>query len=406
MQFGYHIAKKLSFKTQQTFTKTVTLLASIAVSISVSVVILSFGILLGFKKEIREKVKGYAGDINVTRYQLASGNETNLFDIDSAFITKTKNDPAIESIYPFIHKAGILKSDSTLEGIIFKGVPANFNFYFYQKHLVWGKIPIYSDTSDSYDILISEYTATILDLDTGDRVDLYFIDQADVRRRRPKICGVFNTGLREFDKQFAIADLRSIQRIVDQTYTQAGGYQINIKDANSTPEIQDQLSKLLDYTYAIQTMQDLYPTMFQWLDIVDTNVLVIIILMSIVAIINIITMLLILIIERIPMIGILKSMGASSSKIGSIFNWQGGFILFGGLLLGNIIALGLAHLQKKYTIIQLNPDTYYMDAVPFHLPYDYLVYINLIALLVCFIFTYIPIRLIHRIQPVQSIQFS
>jgi lipoprotein-releasing system permease protein len=146
--------------------------------------------------------------------------------------------------------------------------------------------------------------------------------------------------------------------------------------------------------------------MFQWLDIVDTNVLVIIILMSIVAIINIITMLLILIIERIPMIGILKSMGASSSKIGSIFNWQGGFILFGGLLLGNIIALGLAHLQKKYTIIQLNPDTYYMDAVPFHLPYDYLVYINLIALLVCFIFTYIPIRLIHRIQPVQSIQFS
>jgi lipoprotein-releasing system permease protein len=406
MQLGYHIAKKLSFNTQHSFTKTITSLAIAAVSISICVVILAFGILLGFKKEIREKIKGYAGDISISRYQLASGSETNLFDIDYEMIRKIEEEEHVSSIFPFINKAGILKSDTTLEGIILKGLPANYDYSFYQKHLVRGKIPHYTDTTDSYDILLSEYTASILNLDTGDRVNLYFIDQSNVRRRMPLISGIFNTGLQEFDKQFAIAHLRSIQRVVSKDYSKAAGYEINVDQAEHVITIQNKLQNYLDYTYAINTAQDLYPAMFQWLDIVDTNVLVIIILMFIVAIINIITILLILIIERIPMIGILKSMGAQSSKIGNIFNWQGAFILTAGLLIGNGVALGFASIQNKYSIIKLNAETYYMDAVPFYLPWDYLLYINLGALFACFVFTYIPVRIIHRIHPAQSIRFS
>ena len=406
MQLGYHIAKKLSFYTQHSFTKTITSLAITAVSISICVVILAFGILLGFKKEIREKIKGYAGDISINRYQLASGSETNLFDIDYEMIRKIEKEEHVSSIFPFINKAGILKSDTILEGIILKGLSANYDYSFYQKHLVRGKIPHYTDTIDSYDILLSEYTASILNLDTGDRVNLYFIDQSNVRRRMPLISGIFNTGLQEFDKQFAIAHLRSIQRVVSKDYSKAAGYEINIDQAEHSITIQNKLQNYLDYTYAINTVQDLYPAMFQWLDIVDTNVLVIIILMFIVAIINIITILLILIIERIPMIGILKSMGAQSSKIGNIFNWQGAFILTAGLLIGNGVALGFASIQNKYSIIKLNAETYYMDAVPFNLPWEYLIYINLGALFVCFVFTYIPIRIIHRIHPAQSIRFS
>ena len=308
MQLGYHIAKKLSLNTQHSFTKTITSLAIVAVSISVSVVILAFGILLGFKKEIREKVKGYSGDISISRYQLASGSETNLFDIDYEMIKEIEQEEYVSSIFPFINKAGILKSDTTLEGIIFKGLPANYDYSFYQKHLVRGEVPLYLDTVDSYDILLSEYTASILNLDTGDRVNLYFIDKSNVRRRMPLISGIFNTGLQEFDKQFAIAHLRSIQRIVNNDYSKAAGYEINVDQAEHVITIQNKLQNYLDYTYAINTVQDLYPAMFQWLDIVDTNVLVIIILMFIVAVINIITMLLILIIERIPIIVILKSM--------------------------------------------------------------------------------------------------
>lgn len=409
MQLGYYIAKKLSFSKQQSFTKTITVLAIAAVSISVCVVILAFGILLGFKKEIRAKVRGYAGDVSVSRYQLAEGSESNFFTINPHFTQRTKTIAGVESIFPFIHKAGILKSDSTLEGIIFKALPANYDFSFYKKHLKRGIIPMYTDSSDSYDILLSEYTASILNVDTGNRLNLYFIDQNDVRRRKPKVVGIFNTGLQEFDKQFAIAHLRSIQRLTSSdyttAYTQAAGYEVRISDPTATIETQQKISLLLDYNFAINTIEELYPVMFQWLDIVDNNVIVIIVLMFIVAIINIITVLLILIIDRVPMIGLLKAMGASSDKVMAVFRWQGLFILLGGLFLGNAVALVAAYLQVKYHLIRLDADTYYMDAVPFSLPLGHWFLINLGALAVCFVFTYIPVRLVNRIQPSDSIKF-
>ncbi|PCJ66399.1 MAG: hypothetical protein COA58_06375 [Bacteroidetes bacterium] len=407
MQFGYYIAKKLSLSKQHSFTKTITGLAIAAVSISVCVVILAFGILLGFKKEIREKVQGYAGDISITRYQLANGNETNLFDIDSNLIQDLNQTEGISSVFPFINKAGIIKSDSTLEGIVLKCFPSNYDFSFYKKHLKRGIIPSYTDSIDSYDILISEYTASIMQVDTGDRLNLYFINNQDVRRRKPKIVGIYNTGLQEFDKQFAIAHLRAIQRVVSTKnyYSKAAGYEVKIDNFEDIEQAKSNVSSRLDYNYAVNSIIELYPTIFQWLEIVDANVIVIIVLMFIVAIINIITVLLILIIDRIPMIGLLKAMGASSQKVMGIFNWQGTFILIGGLVLGNIIALGAAYMQNKYKVIGLPADTYYMDAVPFTLPLSYLLIINFGALLVCFLFTYVPVRLINKIGPLQSINF-
>ncbi len=407
MQLGYYIAKKLSFSKSQSFTKTITLLAIAAVSVSLSVVILSFGILLGFKKEIREKVQGYAGDISISRYQLANGTESNLFEIDTSFIRQLKKDTRVKTVFPFINKAGILKSDSTLEGVILKGLPSDYNFEFFQKHLKRGVLPTYTDSIDHHDILLSEYTARIMNVDTGDRINLYFIDNSDVRRRKPKIVGIFNTGLQEFDKQFAVAHLRAVQRVVekDHTYTTAAGYEVRLHDFENIDATKDYISTLLDYNYAINGIVDLYPTIFQWLDIVDNNVEVIILLMLIVAIINIITVLLILIIERIPMIGVLKAMGARSSKVSSIFNWQGLFILIGGVVLGNAIALSLAFLQINYKFIELPADTYYMDAVPFTLPLSYLFAINIGAVIICFLFTYIPVRLVNSIKASDSIVF-
>lgn len=404
MQIGYYIATRLSSNKQQSFTKTVTRLAIAAVSISVCVVLLSYGILLGFKQEIRQKVKGYAGDISITRYQLASGNETNYFDIDTSFMSEVNSAIGVESIFPFINKAGIIKSDSTIEGIVFKGAPSDYNFSFYNKHIVKGEVPVYSDSSISYDIMISEHVASLMQVDTGDRLFLYFIDNNDVRRRRPKIVGIFNTGLLEFDKQFAISDIRMLQQL-ENNYKVAAGYEIKVQDAESLEKVHTEISKLLNYNYAVKTLKELYPTMFQWLELVDTNVLAIIILMLLVAIINIITVLLILIIDRIPMIGVLKSLGASSSKVMSIFKWQGLFILGGGLLLGNSLAIVLSFLQTQYKLFPLEPDTYYMDAVPFYLPIEFWVFINLGALLICFLSTYIPVRLISRISPSQSVNF-
>ncbi len=406
MQFGYYIAKKLSFKHPQSFTKTITRLAIAAVSISVCVVILAFGILLGFKKEIQEKVSGYTGDITITKYQLTKGNENNLFPVSPGLTDSLNRIAGIKNTFSYINKAGIIKSDSVLEGLIFKGVPYNYDFSFYNKHLKRGQIPSYSDSTDSYDILLSEHSASLLAVDTGDRVNLFFIENNDVKRRRPKIVGIFNTGLQEFDKQFAIADLRMLQRVVSTDYTQIGGYEVLVSSFEEVEQVQEAITKQIDYNLSAQTVIDLYPTMFQWLEIVDTNVVVIIVLMFVVAIINIITVLLILIIDRIPMIGLFKSMGANTPKIMSIFNWQGLFIVIGGIILGNIIGLGTAFLQIRYQLIGLPADTYYMDAVPFYLPAMHIVLINLGALVVCFLFTYLPVKLVSNVKPTQSINFQ
>jgi lipoprotein-releasing system permease protein len=405
MKFGYYIAKKLSTSKQQTFTTTITRLAIAAVSVSICVVILSFGILLGFKKEIREKVTGYAGDIVISQYQLSNGNEQNTFDIDKKLIAKIKNKLNVDAVFPIIQKAGIVKSDSVLEGLIFKGVPYNYDFSFFEKHLKKGKLPVYADSTDSYDILLSEYSAQVLSVDTGSTLNLFFIDDSDVRRRRPKVVGIYNTSLQEFDKQFAIGDFRMLQRIVSTDYKVTSSLEVKVNNFNLVDGTSESINEDLDYKLGAKTVKEMYPTIFQWLEIVDTNVLVIIILMFIVAIINMFTVLLILIIDRIPMIGLLKAMGSGTTQILSIFNWQGLFILVGGVLIGNAVALTAAFLQNQFKLIKLSADTYYMDSVPFYLPWYYLVIINIVAIVICYIFTYLPLKLIAKITPSDSIRF-
>ena len=406
MQFSRFIANKLSFNTSASFTRTITRVAAAAVSLSVMVVLLAYGILLGFKKEIRQKVTGYAGDITVSAYQVAQGTDLSLLELSETIIEDIEDEPEVESVYPFLTKAGIIKTDSLLEGVLFKGIPHNYDLSFYQKHLLKGNLPVYTDSTDRYDILLSEYTSTLLNLDTGDRVDLFFIEGSDVKRRRIRICGIFNTHLQEFDKQFAIADLRVIQRIVHPSYTRIGGYEVNVRNFKTIEETKARINTLLPYELEAKSVMERYPTLFQWLEIVDTNVVIIIVLMFVVAVINIVTILLILIIDRIPMIGILKSMGARNTSIMNIFSWQGIYIVLSGLVIGNVLAMGMGWLQAQYKVVGLEADTYYMDAVPFALPFSYWLLINLGALVACYAFTYLPVRFLSNIQPSQSIRFK
>ena len=406
MQIGFFIAKKLSFENQQGFTKTITILATLAVAVSIAVVIIAFGILLGFKQEIRGKVTGYGGDITVSSYQLTSGSENSLLDFNDSVLNSISSDKQIESVYPYLNKAGILKTDSLLEGLIFKGIPHNYDLSFYRKHLVKGNLPEYSDSSDSYDILLSESTALLLNVDTSDRLNLFFIQNGDVKLRRPEVVGIYNTGLTEFDKKSAIADIRMLQRVVTTEYTQIGGYEIKVADFEKIDKTTNSIQASLPYSLSATSIIDNYPTIFQWLEIVDTNVIVIIALMFVVAVINIVTVLLILIIERVQMIGILKSLGANNKSVLGIFSYQGLFILLGGVIIGNAVALSLGLLQSKYKLLGLSADTYYMDSVPFHLPLSIWILINAGAIVVCFLFTFLPASVISRITPVKSLKFN
>lgn len=406
MLFGYYIAKKLARKSAHSFTRTVVRLAIVAVSLSITVVVISFGILLGFKKEIREKVSGYAGHVTVSSFDLSVGNEHEQLIIDSSLMNSIASVKNVRSVHPFLNKAGILKTDSVIEGLIFKGVPHDQDLSFYFKFLVKGRLPQYSDTLDSYEILISEQTAKILDTDTAKKLNLYFVEEGDVKRRRPTVVGIFNTGLQSFDKQFAIVDLRMLQRVLSTNYVIAAGYRIEVDEFTQLEETTKAIDNSIGATLQAQSVKEQYDTMFKWLEIVDSNVLIIIILMFVVAVINMMTVLLILIIERIPMIGLFKAIGARDGVIMNIFSWQGVFILLGGLLLGNAIALGFAYMQTNFHLIKLSAETYYMDAVPFHLPLYYLLLINVGTIVAAYVFTWLPALVISRIQPARSLQFK
>lgn len=406
MLFGYYIANKLARKSEHSFTRTVVRLAIVAVSLSITVVVISFGILLGFKKEIREKVSGYAGHINISSFDLSQGNEHSQLMIDSNLMSEVGALDNVVSVKPFLNKAGILKTDSIIEGLIFKGVPYDYDMSFYEKYLVKGRMPNYSDTADSYEILISEQTANILEADTFDKLNLYFVEEGDVKRRRPVVVGIFNTGLQSFDKQFAVVDIRMLQRVLSRAYLIASGYQVMVNDFSKLDEITKEVDHSISATLQAKSVKEQYETMFQWLEIVDSNVLIIIILMFIVAVINMMTVLLILIIERVPMIGLFKALGTRDRKIMQIFSWQGVFILLGGLVLGNVIALSFAYIQQNYEVIKLSAETYYMDAVPFHLPLSYLLMINVGTIIAAYVFTWLPALIVSRIQPARSLQFK
>ncbi|MFY0643695.1 MAG: ABC transporter permease [Bacteroidia bacterium] len=406
MRFALFIANKLTRNNNASFTKTVVRLATIAVSISVLVVILSYGILLGFKKEIRDKVSGYAGHITVSNFDLSQGNEHTELLIDDEIEKNIRAVENVKSVYPFLNKAGIIKSDSIIEGLIFKGIPSDYDLAFYKKHLLRGQLPSYTDSIDSYDILLSALTAQHLEVDTGSKLQLYFVNEGDVKRRRVTVKGIFNTGLQTFDKQFALCHLRMVQRVVSNDYLVAGGYEIKVDDFSDIEPTTKKIDNNISAVLRAVNIKNQYFTMFQWLEIVDSNVLIIIILMFIVAIINIITVLLILIIERIPMIGIFKAVGARNQSIMQIFSWQGLFILFGGLIIGNGLALGLGYLQEHYQLIKLSAETYYMDAVPFYLPIEVLLLINVATIVLAYLFTWLPSFVVARISPIRSIRFK
>jgi lipoprotein-releasing system permease protein len=406
MNFPLFIAKKLTITGKRTFTKFILRIASIAVGLSVLVVLLSMGNLFGFKKEIREKVSGYAGHFQVKKYNLSKGSESSIIPVDTKLIQSIQSIDGVKSVDEVIYKAMILKSDSVFEGLVFKGVGSNYDLNFFKPYLKSGTLPKYQHDEDSYDILVSSKTANALEKEVGDILDLYVLDESDVRRRRPKIAGIYNTGLQEFDQQFAICDLRMLQRLVSTDYNVATSYEITINKFKNLDKIQDNIEDILPHDLDVISIREQYESIFQWLEIVDTNVVVIIVLMILVAVINIITVLLILIIDRIKMIGLLKALGSKTLQITKIFSWKGIYILISGLMVANVIALLFAFLQTKYKLIKLDPETYYMDAVPFYLPAKEWIVVNIGAILIGFLFTLVPAILISKLKPIEIFRFG
>jgi lipoprotein-releasing system permease protein len=404
MQISLYIARRLGAKG---FTRLIIRFAVAGVSLSMAVMILAVGIVIGFKNEIKQKIVGYGGHIQIKNLDLNISKEARLINknLVPADSLKTVNDN-IDWIQPFTNKAGILQASGSIEGLLFKGVPHDYNWFFFKDNLKRGRLIRNNDSMETYEVMISEVTAERLNLDTGMRVEVFFIQDGQVRRRKSEIVGIFNTGLTEFDRMVVVTDMRVIQRIYTTAYDSVSGFEVFLKDFDRMGETAEVINETLVMEMKAQTAIEMNPVIFQWLQIVDTNAWVIIVLMLIVAIVNMITALLILIVDRTNMVGILKALGATNKQVRNIFMAKGVQLILWGLLIGNVLGVGSGLFQHYTQFMELDESVYYMNSVPFRFQWDYWLALNLGTLFLCFLVLFVPTLLARRITPLKAIRFG
>ena len=375
-----------------------------SITLGLAVMIIALATVTGFQKEIRDKVSGFSGHIQIQALSSNVSQESNPIDRQPEFLNKFISIPNIRHFQVFATKPGIIRNDIQLEGIVFKGIAPCFNDEFFRKHLVSGNIPLAGDTTASQEILISEWLATRLGLKTGSKCELYFSSNNSLRPRRLVVSGIYNTGLFEIDKQLVIGDLIHIQKINDWNKGECGGIEVFLKDFSKLDNTTDRVMHLAGYKYNVVSIRQKYSQIFQWLDLLDLNVYIIISLMILVAAINMITTLLIIIIEKTRVIGVLKSLGETDWGVRKIFLYNAAILISRGLLFGNLLGLGICFLQEYTGFFTLNPESYYVSVVPVSFNWLYIVLLNFCTIVLCLIMLLIPSHLISRISPVKAIK--
>jgi lipoprotein-releasing system permease protein len=415
MNFPYFIAEKLIKGRREgtSFSRPINIIAIIGIALGLAVMIIAVATLTGFKQQIRDKVVGFGSHIQVVNFDANYSFETAPVSIGSDFIPKIKSLPGIRHVQVFATKAGIIKTRENIQGIVLKGIGADFDWSYFKSCMVDGSVISVSDTGNTSNrVIISKKLSVMLDLQTGDSISAYFIQQP-ARSRRFVISGIYETSLEEFDKIFVFCDIRHIKRLNGWEDDQVSGLEIFIDDFDElekmTLDIQDVIGYRLqqeEATVKVRNIREKYPQIFDWLNFQDMNVVIIIILMLIVAGFNMISGILILILEKTNMIGILKALGSEDKTIRKIFIYQAAYIIGKGLFWGNLIGIGLAFLQLKTGFISLDPSSYYLKTVPINLDILHILLLNAGTMVVIILMLLIPSQLVSRITPVKAIKYD
>ena len=388
-------------------------IATTGVAIGLAVMIVSVCIVFGFKHTIRDKVIGFGGHITVSNFVSLHGGEQRPICMSDSVLKSIKSINGVEKVQRYAFKQGILKTDSDFLGVLFKGIAAEYDTTFIHNNMVCGCIPAFSDKSGSNKIVISKIMADILKLKIGDKVYAYFIDNDNVRARRFTVSGIYQTNLTQYDKSVCFTDLYTAVRLNKWETDQAGGAEILVKDFDKVNETEELFIEKVNRntdtygeTYSSETIQHTNPQIFSWLDLLDLNVWIILALMLCVAGFTMISGLLIIILERTNMIGVLKALGAKNKTIRKTFLWFAVFIIGKGLIIGNIIGIGLVLLQKMTGIVTLDPTTYYVKTVPVEINIPLIIALNALTLIICVIVLIAPSYLISHIHPAKSMRYE
>ena len=405
MNLSYFIAKRISGTRVDSFSGTIYKIAVASIGIGLAVMIISFQILQGFQQKIQEKIISFAGHLQVTKFTLSESFEEDPISRNAEFFKHYKDYGFVTHVQEYAHKAGLIKANDEVLGIVLKGVAPDYNVKRFEKNIVNGRFLHFNDSSDSREILISRNIASKLDLHLNDEALVYFI-QNPVRVRKLKICGIYETGLEDFDERVIIGDLRLIQKINNWPDSLVGGFEVFVDNFKKIDRYAKELSDGVSYDLYVEKISDKYMEIFDWLSLLNRNVAIFLTLTLAVASFNMISILLILIMERTQMIGILKALGIRNQQIRKIFIYNGMFMIAKGLLLGNLIGIGFGLLQEKFRIFTLNPENYYMKFVPIEWNLQIIIGLNLLIFTVVTLVLLLPTAIISRISPIKSIRFD
>ena len=409
MQLATFLAKRIAFNKQHSFSRFIIKLATAATALSVAAMIITLAFVNGFQYAVSNKIFNFWGHLRVQEYEpdKAMIAEETPWQPNDTTLQILHLFPQVKQVQAFATKSAVIEKNKEIEGVLFKGVENNYDFNNLKTFLKQGHFPAFNNNTYSKDILVSEPIANELQIKLNDSVNVYFINQQEGRAnvRRLNVCGIFKTGVEEYDKTFAIGDLRLLRQVYNWQNGEIGGYEVFLNNYKEMDTVNSMLYNMLPQAWISRTIKQIYPNIFDWLQIQDVNRNVIFTVMAIVAIINLVTCLLILILERTRMTGVLKALGCRDWVIQKIFLYHAGIIAVRGIIIGLICGLGICILQQQTGFIKMNEAAYYVSEAPVYIIWWQVIAVCIATLLVCFLALLIPTWLVKTIRPVKAIQF-
>lgn len=407
MNVPIFLARKVRHAPEGSFSATVTRVGVVSIALGLAILIVAFAVLFGFKNTIQQKIFLFGAHLQVSKFTNNNSYQETPLALNTAVYRDSTKIPGVEHIQAVALKAGILKTPEELTGVILKGVGRDYDWNLFRGSIVSGTVPtVGADTGNgSTQLLVSQYMANQLRVKVGDSVPLYFLGNTP-RARKMNIVGIYETGLEEVDKTIALGDIRLIQRLNKWGLDSVGSYEIFVKDFNQLNVTANNIFDVMSPDMRLTRVTDEYRPLFDWMVLLDRNMVILLALITFVASFNMVSVLLVLMMERTPMIGLLKALGGPDQLIRRMFLFVGLNMVGWGLLIGNVVGLGICYIQDRFKLIPLDPKNYFMNYVPIIWDWPTILALNGAAVLLIALVLWLPTFIINRIQPVKALAFK
>ena len=406
MNLSYFIAKKITTGNREGFSSTIVRIAIFSIAIGLAASIVSFLIMKGFQETVKNKIYNFSGHLIITQFSMNNSPEEIPMNYRIDLYDRQREFPFVEHVQEYAHKAGLVKTDDEVVGVVIKGVGKSFDVKGFSENIIEGEFIQFPDSNYSNQVVLSKTIAQVLKTKVGDDLIVHFF-QNPPRFRKLKVVGIYETNLSEyFDSKVILGDIRLIQRLNDWPDSIAGGLEVFVKNPEEIDEAGAAIGESMDYDLNIEKVSDKYIQVFEWLHLLSRQVNILLAIILTVVCVNMISIVLILVMERTQMIGMFKALGATDGFIQSIFLYNGMRLIAKGLVLGNVLGIGLCYLQYKLHFIKLNPKDYYMSFVPISWQWDIVIGLNLLTFLNVSVVLLLPTMVISRITPIRAIRFD